>query len=75
MTEESLARELKKRYDRAKRNQTILMIDLFGIEYGSTIRENAHSIKRIVQLSGIGDSYITEVTKAVKLSEHVTLKR
>ena len=75
MTEESLARELKKRYDRAKRNQTILMIDLFGIEYGSAIRENAHSIKRIVQLSGIGDSYITEVTKAVKLSEYVTLKR
>ena len=75
MTEESLSRELKKRYDRAKRNKTILMIDLFGIEYGSEIRENDYSIKRIVQLSEIGDSYITEVTKAVKLSEYVTMKR
>ena len=65
MNEEILAGILKDRYDQAKRNQTILMIDLFGIEYGSIIRENDYSIKRIVQLSGIGASYITEVTKAI----------
>lgn len=73
MNEEILAGILKDRYDQAKRNQTILMIDLFGIEYGSIIRENDYSIKRIVQLSGIGASYITEVTKAIKLSEYVKL--
>lgn len=73
MNEKSLANELKKRYKKAARNQTILMIDLFGIEYGEVIRTEDISIKKIVQLSGIGESYITEVTKAVKLSKYVTL--
>lgn len=49
-------------------------MDLFGIKFGPIIRANALSIKKIVQLSGIGASYITEVTKAVKLSEYVALK-
>ena len=74
MDEEKLANILREFYDKAKRKQTILMIDLFGIEYGNTIRKNDFSIKRIVQLSEIGDSYITEVTKAVKLSEYVNIK-
>ena len=73
MNEKTLANELKKRYKKAARNQTILMIDLFGIEYGEVIRTKEYSIKQIVQLSGIGESYITEVTKAVKLSKYVNL--
>ena len=73
MNEKALANELKKRYKKAARNQTILMIDLFGIEYGELIRTENYSIKQIVQLSGIGESYITEVTKAVKLSKYVVL--
>ena len=73
MNEKGLANELKKRYKKAARNQTILMIDLFGIEYGELIRTENYSIKQIVQLSGIGESYITEVTKAVKLSKYVVL--
>ena len=73
MNEKGLANELKKRYKKAARNQTILVIDLFGIEYGELIRTEHYSIKRIVQLSGIGESYITEVTKAVKLSKYVVL--
>lgn len=74
MTEKFLAEELRKRYDRAKRNQTILEIDLYGIEYGTTIRQKNYSIKRIVKMSGIGESYITEVSKAIKLSEYVTIQ-
>ena len=73
MNEKGLANELKKRYKKAARNQTILVIDLFGIEYGKLIRTENYSIKQIVQLSGIGESYITEVTKAVKLSKYVVL--
>lgn len=74
MDEKELAYILETYYDRAKRNQTILQVDLFGIKFGPIIRANALSIKKIVQLSGIGASYITEVTKAVKLSEYVALR-
>lgn len=73
MDEKELAYILKTYYDGAKRNQTILQIDLFGIKFGPIIQANGLSIKKIVQLSGIGGSYITEVTKAVKLSEYVTV--
>lgn len=74
MTEDTLAVILRERYDQAKRNQTILLIDLFGIQYGEIIKKDGLSIKEIVRRSEIGDSYITEVTKAVKLSEYVSLK-
>jgi len=75
MNEKELADILESYYDRARRNQTILQVDLFGIKFGPIIQENGLSIKKIVQLSGIGNSYITEVTKAVKLSEYVSIKR
>lgn len=75
MDEKELGVILEEYYDRAKRNQTILQVDLFGIKFGPIIQENGLSIKKIVQLSGIGGSYITEVTKAVKLSEYVVIKK
>lgn len=71
MTLFQLAEELRRRYENAKRNEVVLEIALFGIDYGKEIREKGYLIKDIVTLSGINQSYATEVTKGVKLSSYV----
>ena len=75
MKQAELSKELRRRYDSAKRSQVILEIDLFGIDFGEVIRNNGFSIKTIVSKAGIQPSYITEVSKGVKLSEYVIRKK
>ncbi len=71
---ELIARELKKRYDKAKINEATLQIHLFGIEYGRIIKENGYKPKDIVTIAGLGSGYAAELSKGIKLSDKVTKK-
>jgi hypothetical protein len=69
-----LANKLRNMYDRAKRNEAVCQINLFGIIYAKDIQDGGYSLKHIVELSGISKGYLTEVSKGIKLSKYVMLK-
>ncbi|NLB41120.1 MAG: hypothetical protein GX815_02470 [Clostridiales bacterium] len=61
-------------YENAKRNEAVCQVNIFGIMYAQEILESDHTIKHIVELSGINKGYITEISKGIKLSKFVVLK-
>lgn len=67
--------KLKELYDNAPRNEQVAMIHLFGIKYGEEILSNKIKPADIVKAAGISDTYRTEVSKAIKLSKYVDIKR
>ena len=75
ITEEELALILRERYDSAKCKEISLQVHLFGIEYGEAIKKNGYKVSRILELSGLDKGYIAEVSKGVKLSSYVYLKK
>lgn len=74
MSEEELARILRRRYKSAKCKEITLQVHLFGIEYGDEIRKSRYKISRIVELSGLDKGFSAEVSKGVKLAPYVSLK-
>lgn len=74
MEDHELARILRTMYENAKRNEAVCQINLFGIMYADEIKKSGCSVKRIVELSGIRQGYLSEVTKGMKLSKYVTVK-
>lgn len=72
---ESLGKELKKMYDTAEEGEQVTRIHLFGIKNGETIINNGIKISDIVHAAGINESYKTEVSKGVKLSKYVDIKK
>ena len=50
------------------------MIHLFGIKYAMEIKQSNYSKKDIITQSGISTSYLTELTKGVKLANYVIPK-
>jgi len=69
-----LANKLRNMYDSARRNEAVCQIHLFGIMYARDILDSGYSLKHIVELSGIGKGYLTEISKGIKLSKYVVLK-
>lgn len=69
-----LANELKDMYENAPDKEQVAFIHLFGIKRGELIKSCGYSPKEIVEASGIHKSYITEVSKGVKLSKYVNIK-
>ncbi|SHN33781.1 HTH-like domain-containing protein [Gracilibacillus kekensis] len=65
---------LRKMYDTAPESKKATFIHLFGIKYGAIILQNKHSTAEIVKVSGIKESYKTEVRKGINLSKYVTSK-
>ena len=72
LTEESLAIILKEYYNSDQWNN-IDGIMLFGIQYGDYIVTKNLNRRKIVELSGIGESYIAELNKAISLRNYVLL--
>ena len=74
MTVNELGAKLNDMYENAKRNEAVCQIHLFGIMYGKTIRENDYHLNDILKASGLSAGYLPELSKGIKLSEHVRLK-
>jgi len=64
---ESLGEILKSMYDNAKKGEKVLQIHLFGIEYGDIITSNEIKVSEIVSVAKMDPSYVTEVTKGIKI--------
>lgn len=75
MTEKELGQILCNVYKNAPRNEVVLQIDLFGIEYAEAIRTSGCLIKDIVKSAEIKPSYATEISKGMKLADYVALKK
>lgn len=74
-TIEEFAEILKTMYEDAPKKEQVVNIHLFGIEYGEEIIKAKFSASKIINTSGLKKSYITELSKGVKLSKFVTLKK
>lgn len=74
MNLDELGGKLKEMYTNAPKGETVAMIHLFGIKYAAEIINSEFSKKDIIEASGISASYLTELTKGVKLAEYVILK-
>jgi len=74
MTLIELGTKLNEMYSNAPKGDAVAMIHLFGIKYANEIKKSEYSKKDIIKQSGISTSYLTELTKGVKLAEYVILK-
>lgn len=75
MKDYELAEILRSMYENAKRNEAVCQINLFGIMYAEELRKNGYAIKHILQLSGVSKGYLSEISKGVKLSKYVVLRK
>lgn len=71
MTLNELGAKLSEMYNNASKGDSVAMIHLFGIKYANEIKQSNYSKKDIITQSGISTSYLTELTKGVKLAEYV----
>ena len=71
MTPEELGNTLSNMYHDASQGELTTMIHLFGIKYADEIRDCGATATEIVRLSGLHDSYKTEVSKGVRLARYV----
>ena len=71
MTRRELADILRSRYESAKRNEAALAVHLFGIDYAKEIRTNGYKAKEIVEEAGMERGYAAELSKGIKLADHV----
>lgn len=74
MNNRELGGKLREMYTNASKGEAVAMIHLFGIKYAAEINNSVCSKKEIIKASGISESYLTELTKGVKLAEYVILK-
>ena len=74
MTLNELGTKLSEMYNNAPKGDSVAMIHLFGIKYADQIKESEYSKKDIIKQSGISASYLTELTKGVKLADYVIPK-
>lgn len=74
MTLMELGSKLSDMYRNAQKGNSVAMIHLFGIKYAAEIKESKFSKKDIIKESGISSTYLTELSKGVKLAEFVTPK-
>lgn len=74
MTLNELGEKLSEMYNNAPKGDAVAMIHLFGIKYSNEIKKSEYSKKDIIKQSGISASYLTELTKGVKLAEYVIPK-
>ena len=74
MTLNELGTKLSEMYNNAPKGDAVAMIHLFGIKYANEIKKSEYSKKDIIKQSGISTSYLTELTKGVKLAEYVITK-
>ena len=74
MTLQDLAVTLSDMYNNAPQKEKLTMIHLFGIKYANVIIENGYSRKEIIKKANMRESYLTELSKGMKLLNYVKIK-
>ncbi len=74
MTLKELGSKLSEMYNKAPKGESVAMIHLFGVKYAIEIKQSNYSKKDIIVQSGISTSYLTELSKGVKLAKYVIPK-
>lgn len=74
MTENELGNILKEMYENAPHGYQVANIHLFGVKYASIIVDGNIKVADIIRISGIKQSYTTELSKGIKLSRYVIPK-
>lgn len=69
-----LGNELNKLYNEALKGEQVLNIHLFGIKYGEFIILNGIKPIEIIRAADLNESYATELSKGIKLSNFVVMK-
>ena len=73
MNESELAERLRSMCRNAPNREKSTAIHLFGIRYVTDLAAFHGSIERVTRLSGVGNSYGTEICKGMKLAKYVEL--
>ena len=73
MNETELAQILRRMYQNAPKGEQKTAIHLFGIKYAEALSSRNVSSTRVAALSGIGDSYYTEINNGMRLAKYVEL--
>lgn len=73
MTIKELGEKLGDMYHNAPKGATVAMIHLFGIKYSEEIKISKYSKKDIATAANVPVSFVTEISKGVKLAEFVKL--
>ena len=72
MKELDLGRILKQMYHQGrKRQESLIMLYLFGIKYGRFIMEQKLSVRYILCYADLPDSYKIEIERGIILSKYV----
>lgn len=71
MTPNELGNELRRMYEDPDSGGQTTAVHLFGIRHADDIRESVATVSQIVRLSGIPESYATEVHKGIALASNV----
>lgn len=71
MNIKELGLKLREMYIDAPKGDSVAMIHLFGIIYANEISKYDKPNKEIIKISGISESYITELSKGIKLADYV----
>ncbi|PQA93971.1 hypothetical protein B0A69_10260 [Chryseobacterium shigense] len=71
---EELSEILKDKYQNAPKNERVVNIHIFGIEYGEIIKKNNYKVSQIIKLAEMKKSYTVELSKGIKLSQFAKLK-
>lgn len=58
-------------YNNPPKGDAVAIIHLFGIKYAEEIKQSNYSKKDLIEQSGISTSYLTKLTKEVKLAKYV----
>ena len=74
MTEFLLGNILKELYLSAPRGLQAASIHVFAINYANVLENERLSKKEILKVAGLPESYITEISKGVRLAQFVTVK-
>ncbi len=74
MTLNELGLKLKEMYENAPKGDSVAMIHLFGVKYADQIIKFKYSRKDIIKISGISTTYLTELSKGIKLATYVKPK-
>lgn len=72
---EELSELLKDRYENAPKKEQVANIHLFGIEYGEIIKKHSYKVSEIIKQAEMKKSYNVELSKGIKLSKFVQLKK
>ncbi|GFZ76027.1 hypothetical protein GCM10011531_00830 [Aquaticitalea lipolytica] len=74
MTINELGAVLGKLYHNAPKGEAVAMIHVFGIKYATQIKLSKFNKKEIAKAAKIPESFGTEISKGVKLSQYVSVK-